>query len=145
MSLPPDSPLLRSRTASPALQRARSVLVERAGVSLNMSGTSTRSCGDRRASRRPERDSRPRERTPLPAPGGGWTGDLGTKDNLYRNTSPAREVETPQLSFKIKKSLGSRKGWIIMAEDEENCQAQDALKTVIQMIRDMECQVNMSG
>ena len=112
-----------------------------------MSGTSTRSCGDRRASRRPERDSRPRERTPLPAPGGGLTGDLdlGTKDNLYRNTSPAREVETPQLSFKIKKSLGSRKGWMIMAEDEENCQAQDALKTVIQMIRDMECQVNMSG
>ena len=28
MSLPPDSPLLRSRTASPALQRARSVLVD---------------------------------------------------------------------------------------------------------------------
>ena len=34
---------------------------------------------------------------------------------------------------------------MIMAEDEENCQAQDALKTVIQMIRDMECQVNTSG
>ena len=45
--------------------------------------------------------------------------DLETKDNMYRNPSPAREVETPQLSFKIKKSLGSRKGWMIMAEDEE--------------------------
>ena len=45
-----------------------------------------------------------------------------------------------QVSFKIKKSLGSRKGWMIMQEDAEEGQGQEALKTVIQMIREMECQ-----
>ena len=60
---------------------------------------------------------------------------------ISRNPSPARETETDLVSFKIKKKLGSRKGWIIMQDDEVECEAQDALKTVVQMIREMECQV----
>ena len=61
---------------------------------------------------------------------------------INRNPSPARETESDLVSFKIKKKLGSRKGWIIMQDDEVECEAQDALKTVVQMIREMECQVN---
>jgi len=108
--LPPDSPLLRSRTASPALQRARNFNKELR----------------RQASFKAARERQSASRTNSPA--------------CSRNPSPARETESDLVSFKIKKKLGTRKGWIIMQDDEVECEAQDALKTVVQMIREMECQ-----
>ena len=44
------------------------------------------------------------------------------------------------VSFQVKKSLGLRKGWKIMADDGEIINS-TALKTVVSMIKDMECQV----
>merc|ERR1719147_90006 len=52
-----------------------------------------------------------------------------------RNTSP----ETRMVSFQVKKSQGLRKGWKIMADDGEIIN-NTALKTVVSMIKDMECQ-----
>ena len=45
-----------------------------------------------------------------------------------------------EVSFSIKRALGSRKGWKIMADDGHNIDG-SALKTVVNMIKDMEFQV----
>eukprot|EP00091_Calanus_sinicus_P004869 TRINITY_DN15231_c0_g1_i1.p2 TRINITY_DN15231_c0_g1~~TRINITY_DN15231_c0_g1_i1.p2 ORF type:complete len:165 (-),score=59.92 TRINITY_DN15231_c0_g1_i1:175-669(-) len=55
-----------------------------------------------------------------------------------RNTSPVR-MEKPEISFRIKKALGMRKGWKIIADDGEKIDGA-ALKTVVSIIKDMECQ-----
>jgi len=55
-----------------------------------------------------------------------------------RNTSPER-AEKQEISFQVKKALGLRKGWKIMADDGEIINGA-ALKTVVSMIKDMECQ-----
>jgi len=55
-----------------------------------------------------------------------------------RNASPERR-EKQEISFHIKKALGMRKGWKIMADDGEDMDG-SALKTVVTMIKDMECQ-----
>jgi hypothetical protein len=50
-------------------------------------------------------------------------------------------IEKQEISFHIKKSLGMRKGWKIIAHDGEMIDGA-ALKTVVSMIKDMECQVS---
>jgi len=54
-----------------------------------------------------------------------------------RNPSPCREDK--EVSFSIKRALGSRKGWKIMADDGHSFDG-SALKTVVSMIKDMEFQ-----
>lgn len=46
------------------------------------------------------------------------------------------------MSFRIKKCLGSRKGWKIIPDDDEVGGELDsgALRTVVNMIKEMECQ-----
>ena len=48
-----------------------------------------------------------------------------------------------EISFRIKKCLGSRKGWKIFPEDDDIVGEMDtkALKTVVNMIKELECQV----
>ena len=55
-------------------------------------------------------------------------------------------MEKQEISFRIKKALGMRKGWKIIADDGEMIDGA-ALKTVVSIINDMECQVskNISG
>ena len=61
-----------------------------------------------------------------------------------RNPSPCRDSQQEQeVSFSIKRALGSRKGWKIMADDGHSFQG-SALKTVVSMIKDMEFQVALS-
>ena len=72
---------------------------------------------------------------------------------LYpRSGSPCRDGDddddvTPdqeqEVSFSIKRALGSRKGWKIMADDGHSIDGM-ALKTVVSMIKDMEFQVQYS-
>ena len=52
-------------------------------------------------------------------------------------------MEKQEISFCIKKALGMRKGWKIIADDGEMIDGA-ALKTVVSMIKDMECQVSKS-
>ena len=52
-------------------------------------------------------------------------------------------MEKQEISFRIKKALGMRKGWKIIADDGEMIDGA-ALKTVVSMIKDMECQVSKS-
>merc|ERR1712128_329391 len=57
-----------------------------------------------------------------------------------RNPSPCRDItQNMEVSFSIKRALGSRKGWKIMADDGHNIDG-SALKTVVNMIKDMEFQ-----
>ena len=65
----------------------------------------------------------------------------------FRNHSPHRggdNDETPvqdqEVSFSIKRALGARKGWKIIAYDGHSIDG-SALMTVVSMIKDMECQV----
>ena len=50
-------------------------------------------------------------------------------------------------SFKIKKCIGSRKGWKIIpdGDDDDDQLDTNALRTVVSMIKEMECQVSMDG
>merc|ERR1712106_400563 len=57
-----------------------------------------------------------------------------------RSASPCKDDEQ-EVSFSIKRALGSRKGWKIMADDGHSIDGL-ALKTVVSMIKDMEFQVN---
>merc|ERR1712029_306119 len=113
--LPLGSPLLNSRVMSSALQRARSFNKE------------LRRQASFRAAR--EKHSLSRNASPI----------------CSRNTSPVR-CESPvipqEISFKIKKCLGSRKGWKIFPEDDDIVGEMDtkALKTVVNMIKELECQ-----
>jgi len=43
-----------------------------------------------------------------------------------------------EVSFSIKKSFGSRKGWKIMPDDEQQNIDASALKSVVSIIKDME-------
>merc|ERR1711892_66676 len=57
-----------------------------------------------------------------------------------RNPSPCKDAaKNMEVSFSIKRALGSRKGWKIMADDGHNIDG-SALKTVVNMIKDMEFQ-----
>merc|ERR1711963_687214 len=121
--LPPGSPLLNSRVMSPALQRARSFNKE------------LRRQASFRAAR--EKHSLSRNASPVCS--------RAASPICSRNTSPVR-CESPlisqEISFKIKKCLGSRKGWKIFPEDDNNVGEMDtkALKTVVNMIKELECQ-----
>ena len=48
-----------------------------------------------------------------------------------------------EVSFSIKKSFGSRKGWKIMPDDEQQNIDASALKSVVSIIRDMELNVSI--
>ena len=48
-----------------------------------------------------------------------------------------------EISFQVKKALGLRKGWKIIADDTEMMDGA-ALKTVVSMIKDMEYQVRIT-
>merc|ERR1711892_498596 len=57
-----------------------------------------------------------------------------------RNPSPCRDAgNNMEVSFSIKRALGSRKGWKIMADDGHNIDG-SALKTVVNIIKGMEFQ-----
>jgi len=105
----PDSPLLCPHKLSPAVTRARSFTRD------------LRRAASFRAAR--ERESRSRNNSPA----------------CSRNTSPETEQQKREVSFQVKKALGLRKGWKIMADDGEMIN-NAALKTVVTMIKDMECQ-----
>ena len=61
--------------------------------------------------------------------------------DTFRNPSPCRDAaKNAEVSFSIKRALGSRKGWKIMADDGHSIDG-FALKTVVNMIKDMEFQV----
>merc|ERR1711970_1606810 len=105
----PDSPLLCPHKLSPAVTRARSFTRD------------LRRAASFRAAR--ERESRSRNNSPA----------------CSRNTSPETAQQQREVSFQVKKALGLRKGWKIMADDGEVIN-NAALKTVVTMIKDMECQ-----
>ena len=48
-----------------------------------------------------------------------------------------------EVSFSIKKSFGSRKGWKIMPDDEQQNIDASALKSVVSIIKDMELNVSI--
>ena len=52
-------------------------------------------------------------------------------------------MEKQEISFRIKKALGMRKGWKIIADDGEMIDGA-ALKTVVSIIKDLEYQVSKS-
>jgi len=115
--LPPDSPLLRSRAMSPALQRARSFNKELR----------------RQASFRAAREKQSLSRNNSPA--------------VSRNPSPERQEQVvvnqeQEMAFRVKKCLGSRKGWKIIPDNDDNSEDINtvALRTVVNMIKEMECQ-----
>jgi len=110
--LPQDSPLLSPRPMSPALKRAKSFNKE------------MRRCASFRAARE---KSLSRNSSAVNS----------------RNTSPEGRTASPaasqDVSFSIKRTLGARKGWKIMADDGQPIEG-PALKTVVGMIKDMEYQ-----
>jgi len=110
--LPQDSPLLSPRPMSPALKRAKSFNKE------------MRRCASFRAARE---KSLSRNSSAVNS----------------RNTSPeghsASLTASQDVSFSIKRTLGARKGWKIMADDGHPIEG-PALKTVVGMIKDMEYQ-----
>jgi len=110
--LPQDSPLLSPRPMSPALKRAKSFNKE------------MRRCASFRAARE---KSLSRNSSAVNS----------------RNTSPEARIASPaasqDVSFSIKRTLGARKGWKIMADDGQPIEG-PALKTVVGMIKDMEYQ-----
>jgi len=68
------------------------------------------------------------------------------RQSLSRNNSPATSRNTSpeppksqEVSFRVKKAQGMRKGWKIMVDDGEMMDG-SALKTVVSMIKDMEYQ-----
>ena len=66
----------------------------------------------------------------------------------FRNPSPEREEPVNQqqeMAFRVKKCLGSRKGWKIIPDNDDNSEDINtvALRTVVNMIKEMECQVNI--
>ena len=67
--------------------------------------------------------------------------------SFSRNPSPCKGIDNEkasdqnqEVSFSIKRALGSRKGWKIMADDGHSIDG-SALRTVVNMIKDMEFQV----
>ena len=68
--------------------------------------------------------------------------------SFSRNPSPCKGIDNEkasdqnqEVSFSIKRALGSRKGWKILAEDGNSIDG-SALRTVVGMIKDMETQVS---
>ena len=139
-SLPPGSPLLVTRAMSPALQRARSFNKE------------LRRQASFRAAREKQSLSRANSpnvsRTNSPAVSRRVLHMIGDIETLnFRNPSPEREEPVSQqqeMAFRVKKCLGSRKGWKIIPDNDDNLEDINtvALRTVVSMIKDMECQVN---
>ena len=133
--LPPGSPLLVTRAMSPALHRARSFNKELR----------------RQASFRAAREKQSLSRTNSPAVSRrvlDMRGDIETLD--FRNPSPEREEtvvsQQQEMAFRVKKCLGSRKGWKIIPDNDDNSEDINtvALRTVVNMIKEMECQVNIN-
>ena len=54
---------------------------------------------------------------------------------------PALTAEAQEVSFSIKKSFGSRKGWKIMPDDGQQNIDSSALQNVVSLIKDMELKV----
>merc|ERR1712106_735803 len=107
--IPLSSPLLSPHTDSPALKRAKSF-----NKDLRRA-RSFRAARDKSCSRQNSAAN-------------------------SRNPSPCRDAaKNMEVSFSIKRALGSRKGWKIMADDGHNIDG-SALKTVVNMIKDMEFQ-----
>ena len=68
----------------------------------------------------------------------------------FRNPSPERQElvivnQEQEMAFRVKKCLGSRKGWKIIPDNDDNSEDINtvALRTVVNMIKEMECQVNI--
>ena len=69
----------------------------------------------------------------------------------FRNPSPERQElvivnQEQEMAFRVKKCLGSRKGWKIIPDNDDNSEDINtvALRTVVNMIKEMECQVNIN-
>merc|ERR1711892_41404 len=107
--IPLSSPLLSPHTDSPALKRAKS---------FNKDLRRTRSFRAAREKSSSRQNSAANSRNP----------------------SPRRDAgNNMEVSFSIKRALGSRKGWKIMADDGHNIDG-SALKTVVNIIKGMEFQ-----
>jgi len=114
--VPRDSPLLHPHSASPALKRAKSFNKELRRA------RSFRTAREKSASRN---NSAVNSRSGSPC-----------RDGDDDDVTPGQKQE---VSFSIKRALGSRKGWKIMADDGHSIDG-SALKTVVSMIKDMEFQ-----
>lgn len=113
--IPLSSPLLSPHTASPALKRAKSFNKELRRAA------SFRAAREKSSSRQ---NSAVNSRNPSPC-----------REGESENT-PCKEQE---VSFSIKRALGSRKGWKIMPDDGHIIDG-SALKTVVSMIKNLEFQ-----
>merc|ERR1712106_186860 len=113
--IPFSSPLLFPNTASPALKRVKSFNKELRRA------RSFRAAREKSSSRQ---NSAVNSRNPSPRKG---------IDNEKASD------QNQEVSFSIKRALGSRKGWKILAEDGNSLDG-SALRTVVGMIKDMEMQ-----
>merc|ERR1712106_104074 len=113
--IPSSSPLLFPNTASPALKRVKSFNKELRRA------RSFRAAREKSSSRQ---NSAVNSRNPSPRKG---------IDNEKASD------QNQEVSFSIKRALGSRKGWKILAEDGNSLDG-SALRTVVGMIKDMETQ-----
>merc|ERR1711892_278536 len=113
--IPSSSPLLCPNTASPALKRVKSFNKELRRA------RSFRAAREKSSSRK---NSAVNSRNPSPCKG---------IDNEKASD------QNQEASFSIKRALGSRKGWKILAEDGNSIDG-SALRTVVGMIKDMETQ-----
>lgn len=112
--LPPNSPLLTpQRALSPALNRVKS---------FNKDLRRARSFRNAREKSSSRNSSAANSRCSSPCPEGALRG----------------QKTSQEVSFSIKKSFGSRKGWKIMPDDEQQNIDASALKSVVSIIKDME-------
>eukprot|EP00088_Acartia_fossae_P068926 TRINITY_DN8856_c0_g1_i1.p1 TRINITY_DN8856_c0_g1~~TRINITY_DN8856_c0_g1_i1.p1 ORF type:complete len:219 (-),score=72.68 TRINITY_DN8856_c0_g1_i1:33-689(-) len=119
--IPPGSPLLSPVPISPAQKRARSFTKEL------LRARSFRAQRERSCSRNNSRNSsRVNSR-------------CGSPDPEIENINPIKIQKDQEVTFIIKRSLGSRKGWKIMPEDGGEMDS-EALKKVVSMIKDIEFQ-----
>merc|ERR1719229_1373633 len=114
--LPANSPLLSPHLASPSLNRVKSFNKELRRA------RSFRNAREKSASRN---SSAANSRCSSPCPEGFLRG-------------PALTAEAQEVSFSIKKSFGSRKGWKIMPDDGQQNIDSSALQNVVSLIKDME-------
>jgi len=108
--LPPNSPLLSPLRASPTLNRVKS---------FNKELRRARSFRNAREKSSSRNNSAANSRCSSPAP-------------------ESMNKQGQEVSFSIKKSFGSRKGWKIMPDDGQQNIDDSALKSVVSIIKDME-------
>ena len=127
--IPPDSPLLNKTPASPQLQRARQIHRE-----LSRARNFRASL-----SRENSRGGTPRNGSRIGTPSRGSRCGSPTRGNGEESALPVNKaVVHGELSFTIRPSIGGRKGWKIMPEDDGAIEDGEIIKRVVEMIKEME-------